>query len=331
MKLTPKNSPALESIIRQGLNVSEASTLIHNYLLNEKYNLRPDALIRDGGQLYIVEITHTATWETISRLLLFQRLSGERPEIALAAKIIPETLYSAARELGVKLIHLPHDISVDYERTTPRGKITSKKAWKVITHLIRTGPCSIRSISQEENVSYAWTHKTIKSLLSRGIISQRGNNVEISDLETLFNAIAWERPLKSLQIDEITTSLSSTHDLAQTLTRAAEGWDKQIALAAYTAAAYQFGYGIRSDLVYCYVSTRQIGAILRNEFHDARLESGIKIIVLLSDRDVFADGDITDGVKITSRTQTLLDVAGLGYSGRDLLNNMVEQYGTHRD
>ncbi len=330
MKLTPKNSQALESFIRQELNVSENGNLVHDYLLNDKYNLRPDILIRDGNRLYIIEITHTATWETVSKLLLFQRLSDERVEIALAAKVIPEVIHSAATEIGIKLIRLPYEFSVSQERTTPRGKLTSEKAWKVITHLLRTGPCSIRSISQEEKVSYAWTHRTVKNLESRGIISQKGNAVELGDLETLFSAIAWERPLKALQTDEITTGVESTHELARTLTRAAESWDKQIALGVYTAAAYQFGYGIRSDLVYCYISTKETGEILRNEFHDARLNSGIKIIVLLSDRDVFADAEIADGVKITSRAQTLLDVAGLGYSGRDLLNNIVEQYGTHR-
>ena len=47
------------------------------------------------------------------------------------------------------------------------------------------------------------------------------------------------------------------------------------------------------------------------------------------DRIVFDNNsEIIDGVSVTSREQTLLDVAGLGYSGRDLLNDMMEQYGT---
>ena len=329
MKLTPKDSPALENIIRNEINLSKNAVFHFERVLNEKYPIRPDIQISDKKHIYFVEITHTASWETLSKLLLYQKLWKKPTVVVLAAKVIPDSIYSAAKELDVRIIQLPHDISVSQSNVKPRGKIASDKAWRVITHLLRAGPCSIRSISQEENVSYAWTHRTVKSLISRGVVNQKGNRVEIGDVKNLFDAVAWERPLKELQIDEITTSFDSTHELAKTLTRASEKWEDPIVFGVYTAATLQFGYGLRSDLVYCYVSSKNTAEILRKEYQDIKLKEGIKIIVLHADRDVFTNAEIIDGVKITSRSQTLLDVAGLGYSGRDLLNHMVKVYGTN--
>jgi len=46
------------------------------------------------------------------------------------------------------------------------------------------------------------------------------------------------------------------------------------------------------------------------------------------DRDVFGDAREKEGVLIVSPSQTLLDIAGLGYSGRDITKAMVEKYAT---
>jgi len=329
MKLTPKESSELISIFRNEINLSPNAKIQYEKVLNNRYPIRADIKITDRKKVYLIDITHTATWERLSRLLLYHELSKNPSIVILAAKVIPESIYSAAAELNIRIIQLPHDISVSQTDVKPRGKITSEKAWKIITYMIKSGPCSIRSISQEQNVSYAWTHNTVKNLLSRGIVNKKGNLVEIGDVKGLLDAVAWERSLKDLQIDEIITSFDSTHELAKTLTRASEKWDKSIVFAAYISGTLQFGYGVRSDLVYCYVSSKDYAEILRNNYQNIRLVEGVKIIVLKADRDVFTNAEIIDGVKITSRSQTLLDVAGLGYSGRDLLNHMVEQYGTN--
>ena len=325
MKLTPKDSPALENIIRNKINLSKNAKFYYDRVLNEKYPIRSDIQIIDNEIVYFVEITHTASWETLSKLLLYQKILKKPTVLVLAAKVIPDSIYSAADEVDVRIIQLPHDISVVQTNVKPRGKITSDKAWRVITHLLRFGPCSIRSISQKENVSYAWAHNTVKSLISRGIINQKGNLIEIEDVKDLFNAVAWERPLRVLEFAEITTSFESAFELARTMTTASEIQKEKIAFGAYIAASLQFGYGIRSDLVYCYVPSKDAGVILTNEYRSDAQSKGIKLILLLADRDVFSDSDTLDGVKVTSQNQTLLDLAGLGYSGLDALNHAVNK------
>ena len=328
MKLNPKDSVALEKLIRRELGLSERAGVKFENRISDRFPVKADIQIKDKNETYIVEIKHTASLDALSHLLLYQRLIGKTAKTVIAAKVISDTIHEAAKEIDAEVIQLPHDIVVSQSNVKPRGKITSDKAWKVISHIIREGPCSIRSASKEENVSYAWTHRTVKSLLARGIVKQEGYEVEIADINDLLNAIAWERPLKDLQIDEISTSFESTHELAKTITRSLEDWNQKVVFGVYTAATLQFGYGVRRDAVYCYVSSKDTAEVLRDNYQDAKLKRVVKIIVLQSDRDVFTNAEIIDGVKITPRRQTILDVAGLGYSGRDLLNNMVEQYGT---
>ncbi len=329
MKLIDEDIETIKELIRHELQLSnKADFQFESYLSNE-FPITPDIQIKDKNKIYYVEIKHKASWEAISRLLLYQKLQDESASIVLAAKVIPNSIRSAADKAGVILIQLTHDIVVKKKDYKPRGKLTSEKAWKIIIHLIKVRRCSIRSISQDEDISYAWTHGVVKNLISRGIVNQKGNIIELADLKSLLNAVAWERPIKDLQWDEIITSFESTHDLAQTLTESySEGIDKVI-FAVYTAATLQFGYGVRSDAVYCYATSGKVVQSIKKEYTDIRSKEGIKLIILKPDRIVFDNSsEIIDGVLVTSREQTLLDVAGLGYSGRDLLNDMVEQYGT---
>lgn len=53
---------------------------------------------------------------------------------------------------------------------------------------------------------------------------------------------------------------------------------------------------------------------------------GIKVRVYKPDRDVFSDTRYTGEIRLVSPAQALLDLAGLGYSGRDLTLKLVENY-----
>ena len=330
MKLLGDDVETIKELIRHELKLgNKADFQFERYLSNE-FPIAPDIQIKDKNKIYYVEIKRKASWDVISRLLLYQKLQNESASIVLAAKVIPNSIRLAANKAGVILIQLTHDVEVKKKDYKPRGKLTSEKAWKIVMHLIKVKRCSIRSISQDEDISYAWTHGVVKNLISRGIVIQKGNIIELADVKSLLNAVAWERPIKDLQWEEITTSFESTHDLAQTLTESySEGIDRVI-FAVYTAATLQFGYGVRSDTVYCYATSGKVVRDIKKEYSSVDPKEGIKLIILKPDRIILDHSNkIINGVLVTSREQTLLDVAGLGYSGRDLLNNMVEQYGTN--
>jgi len=328
MELLDEDIETIKELIRHELQLSNKADFQYERYLSNEFPIAPDIQIKDGNKIYYVEIKRRASWDVISRLLLYQKLENEAASIVLAAKVIPNSIRSAADKAGVILIQLTHDVEVKKKNYKPRGKMTSEKAWKIIIYLIKVRRCSIRSISQDEDISYAWTHGVVKNLISRGIVIQKGNIVELADVKSLLNAVAWERPIKDLQWEEITTSFDSTHDLAQTLTESYSEGTNRVIFAVYTAATLQFGYGVRSDAVYCYATSGKVVNSIKKEYSNVRSKEGIKLIILKPDREVFDfNNEIIDGVLVTNREQTLLDVAGLGYSGRDLLNDMVEQYG----
>ena len=328
MKHREKDTKLLKEILRNKLHLSDKARFYFDLPVSNDYPVRSDIGIEDGKKRIQIELCRTASWDKLSHLLLVRDLDERPDEIILAGRLIPDSIQRAANQLNIGIIHLPEDIFIRKESQRPRGKLTSKKAWKIILHLLEKGPCSIRSISKSNNISYGWTHGVITNLISREIVDQKGNLVEITDMQGLLNAIAWERPLKELEEFEITTSFGSTHDLARTLTDWSERRGSPAVMCAYIASTLHFGLGVRSDLVQCYIDDREILEAVRREFPSEQ-ENGIKLKILKPDRNVLDDSLTVDKIRITSKEQTVLDVAGLGYSGRDLLIELVGSYGTN--
>ena len=61
---------------------------------------------------------------------------------------------------------------------------------------------------------------------------------------------------------------------------------------------------------------------------DVTAAGGIAVRIYTADRDVFKDRRMlsVEGVWLVSPAQLLLDCAGLGYSGRDITQKLVEIY-----
>lgn len=326
MKSRTKDNDLLKEILRKDLQLSDRARFHFELQISRDYRIKSDIVIEDGGRRIFVELSRTASWDKLSHILLIRGLAEDKSEILLACRLIPDSIQRAADQLEINTFHLPDNLFIRKDNLRPRGKITSEKAWKIILHLIEKQPCSIRSISTTENISYGWTHGVITNLISREIVNQRGNLVEIADMSGLLNAVAWERPLKDLEEFEIITPFDSTHDLSRTLTSWSEKRGSPVIQCAYTAATLHFGLGLRSDLVHCYIEDRGTRDIVRNEFYSGNGD-GIKLKVLKPDRNVIDDSVIIDGIRITSKKNTVLDLAGLGYPGRDLLDEVVKLYG----
>ena len=73
------------------------------------------------------------------------------------------------------------------------------------------------------------------------------------------------------------------------------------------------------------ISKRNQSAAFKEHF-ESKTENTIRAIIYSPDRDVFADVQEKESITIASPAQTLLDLAGLGYSAMDLTTAMVEKY-----
>jgi hypothetical protein len=175
-----------------------------------------------------------------------------------------------------------------------------------------------------ENVSYGWAHKVVKTLLSQGIAEAIGPQVRIVDTGKILNGVAWERPLQSLIKMEYSSSANSVMSFAIEVTRTLDRAEVNYAFAGYLAGTLLTGAGMRYDQVQLYLPRDSWESI--EDMFRGKDTGGIRVQVLVPDREVHAGSALREGVRITSPSQTLLDLAGLGYKGNDMAMAMVKDF-----
>jgi predicted transcriptional regulator len=331
-------SPEVEEFIRNQLNIPAISDEIDLKTMYDtsavEMPIRPDLVYKDKGILYFIEVKSSAvTIDTIARMQLLKELwRGRRPdlqaiEVVIAAKWFYQREERLAKELGIRLIKLPWTLSTtknqDYKSAGMR--ITSEKSWKIVSRLLKEKSSSIRQLALKENVSYGWAHKVVGMLLEQNIIKKENNYVYLSDLKNLLNGIAWERPLKNLQVDEdLFIKFPGAFTAAQQITSILKEQKIRFAFTSYTSAGLYTGYAVRQDAVYLYLDKNYIRQF-KEQFED-ETKQGVRAFIYTPDRDIFSDVREIELVRVTSPAITLLDLAGLGYSAMDLTKVMAEKY-----
>ena len=313
----------LSSVVRTLLGLPDTTVAGRESPL--KMNVRPDLVLTDGDDMYLIEVVGKASVQDVAQLLLMQRLmkGHRRAHFILAAKLIPTSVLETANEAGIRTITLPPGVAVAKADERQKVKLTTEKAWRVTTRLLREKACSIRQIALKEDLSYGWAHTVVKRLTARGIAEQNGNLVRVSDVNGLLDVVAWERPLVDLRLGTLKCKLDTTYEAAETISRSSKEWGMSLSFTAYTAASLYVGYSSRHDAVYCYVADKAAFLQLKDALDD---DDGIEVICHKIDRDVFSSSRSMEGIDVTSPQQTLLDLVGLGYSARDLALEMVKHY-----
>ena len=319
--------------IKRELDIGDNSSVSWEVPISEDLPFKADLIIEDSSKKYIIEIKSRLTIDTIGRQLVLKNLlrNTESPnkyaEFVIASKLISPDTEKIAHSCDIRIIALPYraDIS-EHEKSDVRRieKISSAKSWKIVIALLTEKECSIRHISMKANVSYGWTHATVKSLIAKGIVVEVNNYVKLQDIPKLLNGIAWERPFEKLYYNEVVLPENDAMSAALTITRMCDTQDIDCGFTSFTAGGIYTKYGFRYDTVYVYISKENLDPFLKS--FDASDTQGIKVRVYKPDRDVFSDTRITDDIRLVSPAQALLDLAGLGYSGRDLTLKLVENY-----
>lgn len=329
-----ENTPELFEILRAKLNLSDGAVVKEEpFLKDASTKISVDMVIEDGNNRYFVEVKSKATIDTIANLVLLRELLiNENQDISsiffvIAGKVFTPDVEKIANQTSIILVTIPRNIehpTQKYDHSPGNIKVTSEKSWKVITRLMKEKTTSIRQLSILEKVSYGWAHATIQSLLSQGVVTRKENYISISDTNKLLNGVAWERPFENLFADEINIEYQDAFKAASELSHILKNNGIKFAFTSYTAAGLYTGYAIRHDTVYLYLDKNEID-FFKNTFKEAE-KQGIKARIYAPDRNVFADAREKEGILIVSPSQALLDLAGLGYSGRDITKAMVEKY-----
>lgn len=297
------------------------------------FSFKPDAVLEDFNTIYLIEINPKATLDTIAWLNLLRDIWSENEDLkknirtVFAAKSFPEREKKILQQLDITMLKLPWSFKTSSQRSLRSGthRITSEKSWKIVSRLLKEKRTSIRQLSLLEDVSYGWAHKTVQALVGQNIIKQDYGSVSISNTDKLLNGVAWERPLENLKVDEISISFSGSMSAAKEITQAFAMQDNlAIGFTSYTAAALYTGYGVRHDTVYLYLKDEHIDYF--RELFETSSEGSIKAMIYRPDREVFKGTREKEGVRIVSPSQTLLDLAGMGYSAMDITKDMVSKY-----
>lgn len=321
--------------IKHALSISDSATIERDILISEEFPFTAAMVIEDGPKMYIIEITSRLTIEKIGHQLVIKtilkdtELRGRDAEFVIASKIISPDIEKMAHACDIRIIALPYRAHVkETEKSGVRRieKISSAKSWKIVTALLTEKGCSIRHLALKTNVSYGWTHATVQSLIAKGIVVEVNNHVQLQDIPKLLNGIAWERPFEKLFYHEVLLPDIDAQSAARTITAMCEKQGTDCAFTGFTAGGMYTKYGFRHDTVYVYIQNDHIGPFLTSFGEVER--SGIKVRVYKPDRDVFSDTRVREEIRFVSPAQALLDLAGLGYSGRDLTLKLVETYGT---
>jgi hypothetical protein len=329
--------PEVTAFIRNQLNLTSSAEEIDLVTIYDTISLdipiRPDSVFKDGETLYFVEIKSSAvSIDTLARMNLLRELWRKRQasptdiQLVIAAKWFYEREERLAKELGIMLIKLPWALETSPNKEYPSTgmKITTGKSWKIVTRLLTEKSTSIRQLALKEHVSYGWAHKVIGMLLEQNVVKKENGYVTIADVKNLLNGVAWERPMRNLQVGEIFVNFSGSHSAAQEISRTLKEQHIKFAFTAYTSGGLYTSYAFRQDAVYLYLEKETIDQFKEN--FGSKNENTIRAVIYSPDRDVFSDVRERESIIITSPAQTLLDLAGLGYSAMDLTNVMVEKY-----
>jgi len=316
--------------IKRELDISDRATITRDVLISEEFPFKADLVIEEFSKKYIIEITSRLTIEKIGRQLAIKKILRNRnADFVIASKLISPDAEKIAQACDLRIIALPYRTHFkESEKSDVRRieKISSAKSWKVVIALLTENECSIRHLSKKTNVSYGWTHATVRSLIAKGIVIEVNNYVKLQDIPKLLNGIAWERPFEKLFYNEAVLPDSDALSAARTITKMCDTQNIDCAFTSFTAGGMYTKYGFRHDTVYVYIAKENLDPFLKS--FAAPDTQGVKIRVYKPDRDVFSDTRIMEEMRLVSPAQALLDLAGLGYSGRDLTLKLVENYGT---
>ncbi len=330
--ITGEENQILEHIKRE-LDISDTASVSWEVPVLNGLPFMADLVIEDYSKKYIIEIKSRLTLDAIGRQLVLKKLllnsdsTNRYAEFVVASKLISPETEKIARMCDIRVIALPYraDLSENEKSDVRRiEKISSDKSWKIVIALLTEKESSIRHIALKAKVSYGWTHATIKSLVTKGIVVDVGNYVKLQDIPKLLNGIAWERPFEKLYYNEAILPESDAMSAARTITGMCDKYNLDCGFTSFTAGGIYTKYGYRHDTVYVYIRKNNLDPFLKS--FDAADTHGIKVRVYKPDRDVFADTKVIEGIRLVSPAQALLDLAGLGYSGRDLTLKLAENY-----
>ncbi len=292
-----------------------------------------DLVIETAAKVFLIEVkAGVPRLDDVARLSFLRHVAKQlegvdigRREVVpvLVAASVPGFIRQLAQNAKVETFEAPLEF-LPPSNIVPRG-ITTQSAWRVCTALLRLGHFpGVQILSKAAGTSIGWTSTVVQQLRQRGIIGAKGD-LTSNALGLLLDQVASERPMGRLEAERIPTGIKSWTDLMSTMgtqwTRLAASAPRPgIWVCGLTAASARSGYSDRSDEIQVYAKDP---ANVKQVFSGRK--GGIDLVVYrIDNRDVASTSSVIDGLPTVSAEQALLDVAGFGYSARDIAIKLAE-------
>ena len=324
----------LREFLWRKLKLSPKANYNPDFLIKDDIiRIRPNLVIDDGRERYVIEVKKKLSMVAVSVINLYKDLISKRSDrhsyhFLIVCKTSAPLEEAIAKAAGIDVLLLPPGAKIPgMEEAKPSAgvKLTSEKSWIVISSLLKEKIASIRQLALKNNVSYGWAHKIIEALLSQGIATREDGYIAISDVNKLLSGVAWERPFEDLFVREIHIDKNSAFEAACYVSQVMKNANIDCAFTSYTAAGLYTGYAVRGDTAYAYVKKEDMDSFMDLLSVDI-VKDGVSIRLYMPDRAVFKEARELEDVTVVSPAQTLLDIAGLGYAGKDVTMKMVEKY-----
>ena len=206
-------------------------------------------------------------------------------------------------------------------------RLTSKKSYKVIKHILEHPETSQLELSKETEVALGHVNKIINYLYDLNMVSKRPRSCILKDPVRLLEKIGFERPLKRLEAATFrlpTTSIAETEEI---IDKTFDMNSIDYALTSFSGLRRYYEYHISYPSIHAYVSDPEIVRKIE------RGEGAIPVTLLEPDRpDILAEAREIDGLRACDRVQIVIDLFSNGY-GRDAAMKFLEviQHGAEQN
>jgi hypothetical protein len=283
-----------------------------------------DLILEHDKAVYIIGIKLTrATRQTVFKLILYGKAVAQR----YSDRKVHMKLYAPSMAPDAKAYFLKAGGSFQKLGSGRRGaasqiKITSPGSWKVVCYFLKNDGSTTNQASVKAGVSYPWTRSVVKKLVELGALDDKERKVRVVDLDALFKAVAWERPINGIKGLQFQSAYDDEQEALKELYSNVEGIVPKSACTLFTAAdLYLEGVASGGCIqLYAGENAAQVVKSLMGE------GNGISFQIYNPDREMEEDIYDINGVRVVSIEQAILDLAGLGSAGADSAKILVNKY-----
>ncbi len=257
---------------------------------------------------------------------LIDRVQEELPKLQVMKYSVSENKLVFNR-ITSGLGPLPETFSSDLPSTfmvskRRRVSLSAPKAMRVVKYLLIHKETTQMEIASKADVSIGHVNKIVAYLVEREIAKYKGKKLVLSEPWKLLNEISWFRSMDSLKVAEwfVPDYYPKIKDLEKKIKQILEKMDARYAFTLFSAAKRHTSYMKKYDVVQLYVDAFDETCSVSMKAELKPVEKGqVRVEIFEPDStDILRDSITSNGFKICSPIQTVIDLSCYGTIGREL-------------